>query len=254
MAEIVRMPKMSDTMTEGVVSKWHKKVGDKIKTGDVVADIETDKATMEFESYQEGVLLYIGVEEGKAALVDGVLAILGTEGEDFSKLLAEEKKKTPDAVPAEKKPEEKIIGEPLKADSKKPEVQSAPVVYVQQPVTLTENSGLKASPLARKLAGEKGINLNFVKGTGDFGRIVKRDIDWYKAGNAVAGAGTVSAGAVTKESFTDVAVSQMRKTIARRLSESKNSSPHYYLTMEIDMDNVVNARESINSTLGIKIS
>jgi len=254
MAEIVRMPKMSDTMTEGVVSKWHKKVGDKIKTGDVVADIETDKATMEFESYQEGVLLYIGVEEGKAALVDGILAILGKDGEDFSKLLAEENKKSTAGVSREKKSDEKIIAEPIKVDEKKSDVKLVPVSPVEIPVTLSENSGLKASPLARKLAGEKGINLNFVKGTGDFGRIVKRDIDWFKAGNSVAGVGTVAEGAVTKESFTDIVVSQMRKTIARRLSESKNSSPHYYLTMEIDMDNIVSARESINSTLGIKIS
>ena len=254
MAEIVRMPKMSDTMTEGVVSKWHKKVGDKIKTGDIVADIETDKATMEFESYQEGVLLYIGVEEGKAALVDGVLAILGKEGEDFSKLLEEENKKIGNGQKAISKSEE--VKEEVKKEELKKEIAAEKKISVPEVSELrTPDSGLlKASPLAKKLAGEKGINLNFVKGTGDFGRIVKRDIDWFKAANVVTGASSVSASAVTKESFQDVPVSLMRKTIAKRLSESKSSSPHYYLTMEIDMDNAVSAREGINTVLGIKIS
>jgi pyruvate dehydrogenase E2 component (dihydrolipoamide acetyltransferase) len=263
MAEIVRMPKMSDTMTEGVVSKWHKKVGDKIKTGDLVADIETDKATMEFESYQEGVLLYRGVEEGKAAPVDGVLAILGKEGEDYSKLLEEEKKKAPaaqpqvQAKPEVKKEEPKPEAPKKEVEQPKKEIVEEKKVVQQQPVSelRTPDSGLlKASPLARKLASEKGIDLNFVKGTGDNGRIVKRDIDWFKAGNVVAGVAAVQPGAVTKESYRDITVSQMRKTIARRLSESKSSSPHYYLTMEIDMDNAVNARESINNVLGVKIS
>lgn len=258
MAEIVRMPKMSDTMTEGVVSKWHKKVGDKVKTGDLVADIETDKATMEFESYQEGVLLYRGVEEGKAAPVDGVLAILGKEGEDFSKLLEEEKKKA-SAAPLEVKTEAKKEEPKPEAPKPQPEQPKKEVVVekkVEQPVfePAASDTGLKASPLARKLAGEKGIDLNFVKGTGDNGRIVKRDIDWFKAGNIVAGVSAIPAGAITKESYQDVTVSQMRKTIAKRLSESKFSSPHYYLTIEMDMDNAVNARESINNALGIKIS
>ncbi|HLG36222.1 MAG TPA: dihydrolipoamide acetyltransferase family protein [Bacteroidia bacterium] len=259
MAEIVRMPKMSDTMTEGVVSKWHKKVGDKIKSGDLVADIETDKATMEFESYQEGVLLYIGVDEGKAAPVDGVLAIVGKEGEDFSKLLEEEKKKVGSLQQAVGNGQE-IKTEVKKEETKKVEVKKE--IAVEQKISVpvvselpTPDSGLlKASPLARKLAAEKGINLNFVKGTGDFGRIVKRDIDWFKAANVVTGASAVSAAAVTKESFTDVALSQMRKTIAKRLSESKSSSPHYYLTMEIDMDDAIRARESINAVMGVKVS
>jgi pyruvate dehydrogenase E2 component (dihydrolipoamide acetyltransferase) len=256
MAEIVRMPKMSDTMTEGVVSKWHKKVGDKIKSGDLVADIETDKATMEFESYQEGVLLYVGVEEGKAAPVDGVLAILGKEGEDFSKLLEEEKKKTGSGQQGVGKKEEVKLevkkDEPAKAEPKKEIVPEAKVVEVPVAVSASDTM-LKASPLAKKLAAEKGINLNFVKGTGDFGRIVKRDIDWFKSANVITAA-AISATAVTKESYQDLPVSQMRKTIARRLSESKSSSPHYYLTMEIDMDDAVRARESINSVMGVKVS
>src|ERR1041385_4984013 len=268
MAEIVRMPKMSDTMTEGVVSKWHKKVGDKVKTGDLVTDIETDKATMEFESYQEGVLLYRGVEEGQAAPVDGVLAILGKEGEDYSKLLEEEKKKAPaaqtDAKKEEPKKEEPKKEEPkTEAPKKEAEQPKKEVVAERKPAPQpaapqpqpADTGMLKASPLARKLASDKGINLSFVKGTGDNGRIVKRDIDWFKEGNVVAGSAATSlSGAVTKESYQDINVSQMRKTIARRLSESKFTSPHYYLTMEIDMDNAVNARESINSVLGVKIS
>lgn len=269
MAEIVRMPKMSDTMTEGVVSKWHKKVGDKIKSGELVADIETDKATMEFESYQEGVLLYIGVDEGKAAPVDGVLAILGKEGEDFSKLLEEEKKKvgngSPDASGATGKVEE--VKTVVKKEEPKKEVASEKKIVEQQPVSELSAIGrirqgeptpdsqlLKASPLAKKLAAEKGINLNFVKGTGDFGRIVKRDIDWFKAANVVTATAALSATAVTKESYQDVPVSQMRKTIARRLSESKSAAPHYYLTMEIDMDDAIRTRESINSVMGVKVS
>jgi pyruvate dehydrogenase E2 component (dihydrolipoamide acetyltransferase) len=259
MAEIVRMPKMSDTMTEGVVSKWHKKVGDKIKSGELVADIETDKATMEFESYQEGVLLYIGVEEGKAAPVDGVLAILGKAGEDFSKLLEEERKKVGNGQQAvgkveEAKPEIKIE-EPKKEEVKKEIVVEQKTAAVVVSESVGSDSGmLKASPLAKKLAAEKGINLNFVKGTGDFGRIVKRDIDWFKAANVVTATSALSVTAVTKESYQDIPVSQMRKTIARRLSESKSASPHYYLTMEIDMDDAVRARESINSVMGVKVS
>jgi pyruvate dehydrogenase E2 component (dihydrolipoamide acetyltransferase) len=263
MAEIVRMPKMSDTMTEGVVSKWHKKVGDKIKTGDLVADIETDKATMEFESYQEGVLLYRGVEEGQAAPIDGVLAILGKEGEDYSKLLEEEKKKAPAAqsqaqAKPEAKKEEPKTETPKKEEAEQPKKEvvaekkpAQPQVPTPQPA---DTGMLKASPLARKLASDKGIDLNFVKGTGDNGRIVKRDIDWFKEGNVVAGTAAAMPGAVTKESYQDVTVSQMRKTIARRLHESKTTAPHYYLTMEIDMDNAVSARESINNVLGVKIS
>lgn len=259
MAEIVRMPKMSDTMTEGVVSKWHKKVGDKIKSGDLVADIETDKATMEFESYQEGVLLYIGVDEGKAAPVDGVLAILGKEGEDFSKLLEEERKKVGNGQQAvgkeeESKPETKIE-EPKKEGVKKEIVVEQKIAaHTVSELPTPHSTLLKASPLAKKLAAEKGINLSFVKGTGDFGRIVKRDIDWFKASNVVIATSSLSATAVTKESYQDVPVSQMRKTIARRLSESKSTSPHYYLTMEIDMDDAVRARESINSVMGVKVS
>lgn len=254
MAEIVRMPKMSDTMTEGVVAKWHKKVGDTIKSGELVAEIETDKATMEFESYQEGVLLYRGVEEGKSAPVDGILAILGKAGEDFKTLLDAEHSKPvvkapePPPVPEPKK----IVAVPDVAEKPKsaPAPASAPVA-----VTASGDGRLKASPLARRLANDKGIDLSRVMGSGEQGRIVKRDIDWFKPGMMSVSSGTaVSSAALTEESFDEVTVSQMRKTIAKRLSESKFTAPHFYLTMEVDMDNAISARDSINAVTGSKIS
>jgi pyruvate dehydrogenase E2 component (dihydrolipoamide acetyltransferase) len=252
MAEVVRMPKMSDTMTEGVIAKWHKKVGDKIKTGDLVADIETDKATMEFESYQEGTLLYTGIEEGKAAPVDAIIAILGKEGEDYKSLLTAPKasEEAPKAEPAKeavapKKEEVKIVEAPKAVAEEKP---------VQTSISSSTDDGrLKASPLARKLAMDKGIDIGRVQGSGENGRIVKRDIDWYKPGASVSG-GNGNSAFVSKESFEEIPVSQMRKTIARRLAESKFSAPHFYLTMDIDMDKAVEARESINSVVPVKIS
>ncbi|MCX6291437.1 MAG: pyruvate dehydrogenase complex dihydrolipoamide acetyltransferase [Bacteroidetes bacterium] len=257
MAEIVRMPKMSDTMTEGVVSKWHKKIGDKIKPGDLVAEIETDKATMEFESYQEGTLLYIGVEEGKGAPVDGILAILGNAGEDYKSLLETELKKSPakneEATKATTAPSSK----PSPALTPKPAVMAAPVA---RPVIITSDSRTKASPLAKRLASEKGIDLAQIMGSGEHGRIVKRDIDWFKPGNVIAGTPADGMLAdflpapVTEEGFDEIPVSQMRKTIAKRLAESKFTAPHFYLTIEIDMDNAVAARESINAVTGFKVS
>jgi pyruvate dehydrogenase E2 component (dihydrolipoamide acetyltransferase) len=261
MAEVVRMPKMSDTMTEGVVIKWHKKIGDKVKSGDLVAEIETDKATMEFESYQEGTLLYIGIPEGQAAPVDGILAILGNEGEDYKPLLEEEGKKTPQqpapqpesaAPAAEKTPEAKPSSEPA---PEKPPVQKPQPKSEPEPVEASAgDNGIKASPLARKLAKEKGIDLSMLKGSGDYGRVIKRDIEWFKPSSFVSGSAAAIAIGLTKESYDEVAVSQMRKTIARRLSESKFTSPHFYLTMDIDMDDCIRARESINSVTEVKIS
>lgn len=250
MAEIVRMPKMSDTMTEGVVAKWHKKIGDTVKSGELVAEIETDKATMEFESYSNGTLLYIGVEEGKAVAVDGLLSILGKPGEDFASLLANEKpkEKAAPAVTAEVK----AAPAPAIAAS-----LPAPVVSQPSPAVVEYSSNgdgrVKASPLAKKLAHEKGIDVSTMHGSGDGGRIVKRDIETYNPALARATAPTYT-GTVGKEQFTDVAVSQMRKTIARRLSESKNTAPHFYLTMDIDMDAAIQARTNINEVTGLKIS
>ncbi len=262
MAEIVRMPKMSDTMTEGVVVKWHKKVGDFVKNGDLVAEIETDKATMEFESYNEGTLLYIGIPEGKAAAVDAVLCVLGKEGEDYKALLDAEKSKAPAAETKAPAAETKA---PAKPDAEKPAAPSpapsakptpAPAKQkVAEPVMSSNGNDdrLKASPLAKKIAIEKGVDLSMLKGSGDHGRIVKRDIDWFKPGTFVQGQSFMP-GAVTTESFQEVNVSQMRKTIARRLSESKFSAPHFYLTMDINMDETIRARESVNQVAATKIS
>lgn len=249
MAEVVRMPKLSDTMTEGVVANWLKKVGDKVKSGDLLAEIETDKATMEFESFHDGVLLHIGVEKGKSAPVDSLLCIIGKEGEDVKALIAEAEKETP--VASEKKEEkvEAVVAEPVKEVTPAAKVETKSVQTVTKSVSVapvSENgSRLKASPLAKRLAEEKGLNLKMLKGTGEGGRIVKRDIDNF--------AGGVSMGAQV-ESYTEVMVSQMRKTIARRLAESKFNAPHFYLTLDIDMDRAIDARKSINETLGVKVS
>jgi pyruvate dehydrogenase E2 component (dihydrolipoamide acetyltransferase) len=244
MAEIVKMPKLSDTMTEGVVSKWHKKVGDKVKSGELLAEIETDKATMDFESFQDGVLLYIGVEEGKGAPVDSVLAILGAAGEDYKALL-DGAGATPAAAP--------VAEASVPAASSSTVAPSAPT-----PASVTVSSDdarTKASPLAKKIASEKGIDLSQVSGSGDGGRIVKRDIENFtpSAGAAKATSAPVFVPAGT-EQFTEVATTQMRKVIARRLAESKFTAPHFYLTIEIDMDNAIAARTAINASGEVKIS
>ena len=251
MAEIVKMPKLSDTMTEGVVSKWHKNVGDTVKNGDLLAEIETDKATMEFESFQDGVLLYRGIEEGQATPVDAVLAILGKAGEDYKALLDEYNKGVAkpadaEASKAEEKAEAKTEAAPIaeaKAESKPAEVKKAPLSKEE---SASPDGRLKASPLAKALAEDKGINLNTVKGSGDGGRVVKRDIENYQGGHVSL--------ASMEESYTEVPVSQMRKTIAKRLGESKFSAPHFYITMDIEMDRCMDAREAINKVAGIKIS
>ena len=241
MAEIVRMPKLSDTMTEGVVAEWHKKVGDSIESGELLAEIETDKATMEFESFQEGVLLHIGVEKGQNAPVDSILAILGEKGEDIQELLKDET-----APKEEKEPpkEEKLVAnaEPLKETP----VESPPIIETSSnsnnsfpPAESISNSGSKASPLAKKLAEERGINLKFVNGTGTDGRIVKRDIDNFQGKSSITG----------QESFIDESVSPMRKVIAQRLAESKFSAPHFYLTVSINMDNAIESRKAINNAI-----
>ena len=245
MAEIVTMPKLSDTMTEGVVAAWHKKVGDKVKSGDLLAEIETDKATMEFESFQDGFLLHIGVETGKAAPVDSILAILGKEGEDISALLASGSAPVaaPSAVPVSV---EVSTPEPVVVAAAP--VTPAPVVAVSH-APATDGRTI-ASPLAKRLAEEKGININQVAGSGENGRIIKRDIDTYVPAAAPALASS-AAGVV---SFTEEPISQMRKTIARRLSESKFTAPHFYLTMAIDMDNAIASRKAISDNSDMKVS
>ncbi|MDG1516722.1 MAG: dihydrolipoamide acetyltransferase family protein [Flavobacteriales bacterium] len=247
MAEIVLMPKLSDTMTEGVVAEWHKKVGDKVESGDLLAEIESDKATMEFESFQEGVLLHIGIEAGATAPVDSILAILGDEGEDVTAILEEAKKKpaesdkieaTPkaDAPVAPKTP---VAPTPIPA----PVESSAPKTASSAPAVLNDGK-IVASPLARKLAEEKNIPLSQVPGSGDGGRIVKRDIENFIPGGVVN----------TSESFYEEGLNSMRKVIGQRLSESKFSAPHFYLTQSIDMDNAMVARKAIIEAKGTKVS
>ncbi|HLT81982.1 MAG TPA: pyruvate dehydrogenase complex dihydrolipoamide acetyltransferase [Cyclobacteriaceae bacterium] len=248
-AEIVLMPKMSDTMDEGVIAAWHKKVGETVKSGELLAEVETDKATMDYESYSEGTLLYQGAEAGQAVPVNGVLAIIGEKDADWQTLLKAHQQK------ADGKSDEKA--EPAKAEAKAPEQEqkAAPAESADE----SEGDRVKASPLARSMARERGIDLSRVKGTGDQGRIIKRDIENYKpeaepASAAKAGAPVVLPTVVGEERSEEVAVSQMRKTIARRLSESKFSAPHFYLTMEINMDKVVQARKSMNEVSPVKLS
>ena len=254
MAIVINMPRLSDTMTEGVVAKWHKQIGDSVNEGDLLAEIETDKATMEFEAFpgQEGKLLYIGTGEGESAPVDTVLAILGEDGEDIESLKGSEapvvEEETPVAeMPAPSAPEPVV-------ETPAPVAASTPAAA---PVAIETDGSIKASPLARKLAADKGVDLSMVKGSGDHGRIVKRDIDSFNPAihtspqPGVASAPSVPAGV---ESFTDTPVSQMRKVIASRLSESKNTAPHFYVTMDIDMDNAIAARKAMNAGGEVKIS
>jgi pyruvate dehydrogenase E2 component (dihydrolipoamide acetyltransferase) len=238
--EVVRMPKLSDTMTEGVVEKWHKKVGDKVKSGELLADIATDKATMEFESFQDGVLIHIGVEAGKSVPVDGIIAILGKGGEDVKAILA--------AV-GNQGTAQKSEGKTETKTEEKKETVTAVVSTTSKPVVSNQNSNgrIKASPLAKALAKEKGIDLNRVNGTGDLGRITKSDIENFTGGPGKS----MFAG---KEGFTDEPASQMRKVIAKRLLESKNGAPHFYLNMEVDMDSMISSREAINKISEVKIS
>jgi pyruvate dehydrogenase E2 component (dihydrolipoamide acetyltransferase) len=263
MAELIRMPRMSDTMTEALLVEWHKKVGDKVKPGDVLAEVETDKATMELESYNEGTLLYLGVEKGKSVKVDGVLAIVGKDGEDYKALL-ESAGKDPQVekkaeVKAEKTPDPQPSAQPQPSASAQPQPQPQPKPATPQQQPIAENTGerIKASPLAKKLAEEKGIDIASINGTGDGGRITKKDVTEFKAPASAAAPATVALTTftpVTKESFSDTPLSQMRKTIARRLAESKFAAPHFYLTMEINMDNVITSRETLNELSPVKIS
>lgn len=241
-AQVIRMPKMSDTMTEGVIVAWHKQVGDQVKSGELLAEVETDKATMELESYESGTLLHIGISAGKAAKVDEIIAVIGAKGTDITSLLQ------PQVA--------------LAVDSSKP-VQAAHAAPGPQPRdngTPAEGDRLKISPLAKKLAVEKGIDPYLLKGTGEQGRIVKRDVDAFMPSShsvqtALSELPAIKATlAPQSDAFTDLPVSQMRKTIARRLGESKFTAPHFYLTMEIDMDNAVETRKKVNELSPVKVS
>jgi pyruvate dehydrogenase E2 component (dihydrolipoamide acetyltransferase) len=248
-AEVVLMPKMSDTMSEGVIAAWHKKVGDSVKSGELLAEVETDKATMEYESYNTGTLLYIGADAGKAIAVNGVLAIIGEKGADWETLLKAHQAKG-SAPAATKAPETKET--------------STAATPTNGAVSAEHSNGrIKASPLAKKLAKDKGYDISKIQGSGDHGRITKNDVENYKpsaetkaapAKDGKAAAPVVLPKVVGQESFEEVPVSQMRKAIARRLSESKFSAPHFYLTMEINMDKAIEARKSINEISPVKIS
>jgi pyruvate dehydrogenase E2 component (dihydrolipoamide acetyltransferase) len=247
MAEVVYMPKLSDTMTEGVVAAWNKNIGDSVKAGEILAEIETDKATMEFESFYDGVLLHIGVETGKAAPVNSILAIIGQKGEDISALLSGSaaSAQAPEVIKVEESKPVVPNPEPIKA-------ASATVVKSVPTAIPSSNERLFASPLAKKLAEEKGIDIHSVAGTGEGGRIVKRDVDHYTPYTPAER--TFTAAPSGTESFHDETVSQMRKTIARRLAESKFTAPHFYLTLSINMDNAIAARKTLNAMEGVKVS
>ena len=249
-AEVVLMPKMSDTMTDGVIASWHKKVGDAVKSGELLAEIETDKATMEYESYNTGTLLYIGAKEKEAVAVNGVLAIIGEKNADWQTLLKAHQAKggsAKNAAPASE----------TKTSSNQPAAATVPVTEEAH-----TNGRLKASPLAKKMAKDLGYDISKVPGSGEQGRITKRDVENFKPAAAALASKPSSKGTtpivlpavVGKESFEEVPVSQMRKTIARRLAESKFSAPHFYLTMEINMDKAVEARKSMNEVSPVKIS
>ena len=252
MAEVIRMPLLSDTMTEGKIVAWNKKVGDFVKSDDVLAEVETDKATMEVVGYEEGTLLYIGVEAGSAAKINEIIAIVGKAGTDVSAYVAAEKSGANKAG---------TVAPVTPAQQAADPAQQQSASAIQE--TSSSNGRIKASPLAKKLAADKGIDINKVSGTGDGGRVTKKDIDNYvpSAAPAVTTAPAAKTAAPVpvftasgQEAHTDIPLTQMRKTIARRLGESKFSAPHFYLTMEINMDNAINARTQINELSPVKIS
>ena len=235
---VVTMPRLSDTMEEGTVATWLKKVGDNVDEGDILAEIETDKATMEFESFQSGFLLYIGLEVGDSAKVDDLLAIIGPKGVSVTHLV--------DNFGKNNSPVDKIEEPVLKAVETKQITESSPIVVENKEAV--NNKRLFISPLAKKLALEKNININTISGSGENGRIIKIDIENYKTGTPS------SVILDLNESFEEVNHSQMRKTIAKRLGQSKFSAPHYYLSVEFDMSNAISFRNQYNSIPDTKIS
>ena len=258
-AKAIRMPLMSDTMTEGKIIQWNKKVGDKVKSDDSLAEVETDKATMDVVGYEEGTLLYIGVEAGKAAKINDIIAIVGKEGTDVSAFVEAEKNKSSEPAKHEEKPEEK---KEESKDASRSEATPKQESSENKESSAMEGGRIKASPLAKRLAADKGIDIAQVQGSGDGGRIIKKDVDSYvpsakpKAEDKkVAEAKPVQPFAqIGQESYEDIPNSQMRKTIARRLGESKFQAPHFYLTMEINMDNSIASRKAINEVSPVKVS
>ncbi len=254
--EVVTMPRLSDTMEEGTVASWLKKEGDQVEEGDILAEIETDKATMEFESFYKGTLLHIGIGEGETAKVDSLLAIIGPEGTDVSAVISgtksgSAKKQAPKKEDAPKKEEK-----PAKQEAKKEELKKeAPKKQESKPGSANTSSSdgrVFASPLAKKLAEEKGINLANVAGSGENGRVVRKDIENYTP--AASGAGVQQFVATGEESYEDVNNSQMRKAIAKSLGKSKFTAPHYYLNVEFDMENMIAFRSQFNQLPDTKVS
>ena len=256
MAEIIRMPRLSDTMEEGNIVAWLKKVGDKVSPGDILAEVETDKATMELESFHEGYLLYISVKEGPVPVND-ILAVIGEKGEDYKSLIESASTETAKQTPEDKKetksqPETTPAADEEKTATETPKTSTSNIQTLE-PVENGPTTGqrIKSSPLAKSIAAEAGIDLASLKGTGDGGRIIKRDVESFVASEQSQPAPSVKAPAIQ---YGDVPLSQMRKTIAKRLVESKFGAPHYYLTIKINMDNVADARKLINDNSEVKIS
>ena len=261
MAEIIRMPKMSDTMEEGVIAGWLKKVGDEVKSGDILAEVETDKATMELESYDDGFLLHVGVKDGESVPVDGVIAIIGEKGENIDDILKEVSNEQNNNEAVDFKDEkEEIVYEDNPVEENLEVKEEEEVKNTEDKIEdinidfSNESDRIKASPLAKKLASEKGVDISMVKGSGDGGRIIKEDIENFKHSENIPTKEVKLPEIYSKESYEEIPVSQMRKTISKRLAESKFSAPHFYLTMEIDMDNCVEGRNKINETSDVKIS
>ena len=260
MAEIIRMPKMSDTMEEGVIAGWLKKVGDEVKSGDILAEVETDKATMELESYDDGFLLHVGVKDGESVPVDGVIAIIGEKGENIDDILKEVSNEQNNNEAVDSKDEEEIVDEDESVEENLEVKEEEEVKNTEDKIEdinidfSNDSDRIKASPLAKKLASEKGVDISMVKGSGDGGRIIKEDIENFKHSENIPIKEVKLPEIYSKESYEEIPVSQMRKTISKRLAESKFSAPHFYLTMEIDMDNCIEGRNKINETSDVKIS
>jgi len=251
MAEVIRMPRLSDTMEEGNIVEWNKNVGDKVSVGDVLAEVETDKATMDLESFFEGTLLYIGVEEGTVP-VNAVLAVIGDEGEDYKAALEADEANQSSSDDSTSEETEKDEPQASTSDAKSQSDQSSQPS--QSSTTSSSDERIKASPLAKKMAEEKGIDLATVTGSGDNGRIVKRDIEEYKGAPASGSSRMVSMPSQSDFEYGEKPVSQMRKVISKRLSESKFTAPHFYLTMEIDMGKAIEARKALNENAESRIS
>ena len=250
---VVTMPRLSDTMEEGTVASWLKNVGDFVEEGDILAEIETDKATMEFESFNEGTLLYTGLNVGDTAKVDDLLAIIGPEGTDISGVA----KNFVAAAPKTEQEEEKTIEQTVETPKPTPTVEKTaetPKIETTVPVPTTNNGRIYISPLARKIAEEKNIPLHQIQGSGENGRIIKRDVEFYTPSASTAAAPIAKFVATGQEDFDEINHSQMRKVIAKRLGESKFSAPHYYLAVEFDMDNAIAFRQQFNSIPDTKIS